>query len=75
MNLLQHQLNKLFSQPTKRQPANSNYAKFRADCKKLGLTYKIAGDGFIELSNGRNFPHYTWEESLYTLHHPEVDYI
>jgi hypothetical protein len=75
MKTLQQQLGKLFSQPAKRKAVDSDYSKFRKVCKTLGLTYKIAGDGYIELSNGRSFAHYTWDESLYVLQHPEADNI
>ena len=75
MKELQKRLGKLFEARDKAKKDYRAYNKFRADCKKLGLTYKIAGDGYIELDNGRSFPHYTWEESLFTLHHPEVDFI
>ncbi len=54
--------------PKPRKKADPDYAKFRKECKRLGLTYKIAHDGYIELSNGGFFPHYNWGESLYRLH-------
>lgn len=75
MKQLQQQLTKLFTAPVQKQSIDPDYRKFRSECKRQGLTYKIAGDGFIELSNGRNFPHYNWGESLATLNNPEVDWI
>lgn len=56
------------SSPKPKRKADHQYAEFRKECKRLGLTYKIAHDGYIELSNGGFFPHYDWSESLRRLH-------
>jgi hypothetical protein len=53
--------------PKSKRKADSSYAKFRKECQRLGLTYKVANDGYIELSNGGFFPHYNWVESLCRL--------
>ena len=72
MNLNQT-LTQIFSAPAKRRAPDPDYAAFRAECKRQGLTYKIDRDGYIALSNARVFGHYTWCDSLYSLLHPEFD--
>jgi hypothetical protein len=47
------------------------YAEFRAACKRDGLTYKVSRDGYVELSDGRAFPHFgDWAETLERLREP-----
>jgi hypothetical protein len=56
------------SKPKTLRKADPDYAAFRAECKKQGLTYRVEkSDGYIELSNGVAFPHYHWGESLHRL--------
>ena len=70
---LNRTLTQMFRAPALRQSADPDYAKFRAECKRLGVTYKRSRDGYLELSDGRVFPHYTWGESLDRLTRPEQD--
>lgn len=40
------------------------YPEFRRVVRSKGLSYKLAGDGYIELSNGECVPHYgCWIET------------
>ena len=65
MRQLQSSLNAYFKAPAARKPADPAYAEFRAYCKKRGITYKVARDGFIEFSDGVCFGHYgDWSETL-----------
>jgi hypothetical protein len=59
-------LGKMFKPVLVRPPDDPYYKKFRLAVKKDGLTYRIdSSDGFIELSDGRCFPHYgDWHETL-----------
>lgn len=45
--------------------ADESYLEFRKYCNEQGVTYEIARDGYIEFSDGIQFPHYgCWYETL-----------
>ncbi len=65
MKKLQQMLNQVFAPPPRRREPDPTYRTFRAQLKKLGVTYRIAGDSYIEFSDGIAFGHYgDWEENL-----------
>lgn len=71
MRQLNATLSRLFSPPKQQAKKQPEYAAFRAECKRLGVTYKIARDGYIELSDGRAFTYYgDWFEALEKLRDP-----
>lgn len=61
---LEKTLAKFLIAKKQKTPNNPEYAAFRAECKKRGIEYKICRDGYIELSSGDVFPHYSWAETL-----------
>ena len=64
MQHLQRALSGYFKPTAARKP-DPAYAKFRSYCDGLGVTYKIARDGFIEFSDGVVFGHYgDWSETM-----------
>lgn len=65
MLTLQRQLGRMFTPSAPRKPADPAYAAFRTYCKRVGVTYKIARDGYIEFSDGVMFGHYgDWAETM-----------
>lgn len=51
--------------PKPKPKDNEDYRAFRAYCKERGLTYKLAGDRYIDFSDGIAFPFYgCWNEAL-----------
>ena len=68
MNAASHltqSLSRYFKPKAARKPADPSYAVFRDYCKRRGITYKLARDGFIEFSDGVAFAHYgDWAETM-----------
>lgn len=66
------ELGKWFSKPKPKYERldRKEYDKFRRIVKKLGTTYTIAGDGYVEIAPFENFPegittfHFSWSETL-----------
>lgn len=73
-------LSKLF-RPAKQRIADPGYRRFRKLVKAHNLSYKVAGDGFIEIApcsalpRGLTTPHYGWDETAdrvdHCIAHPE----
>ena len=66
MRQLSRELSRMFTPQAARKPSNASYAAFRAEVTARGLTYRIAGDGYIEFSDGREpiAHHGDWAETL-----------
>ena len=66
----------------KKRESRKEYDQFRRLVKKLGTTYIVAEDGYVELDPFENFPegiktaHFNWPETLQriesALEHPDL---
>jgi hypothetical protein len=78
------ELGKWFSKPKPKYERldRREYDQFRRLVKKLGTTYTVVEDGFVEIAPFENFPegistaHYNWTETLQrlenALEHPDL---